>query len=49
MERDRSFDDGGAQNGEGFVVFFGEGGVGHGATEKINALEGVAGAEKEKT
>jgi len=46
VERDRGFDDRGAQNGESFVVFFGEGGVGHGSTEKINALEGVPDQEK---
>lgn len=46
MERDRGFDDGGAKNGESFVVFFGEGGVSHGSTEKISALEGVPDPEK---
>lgn len=41
MERDGGFDDAGAENGESFVVFFGEGSVCHGATKKIDALEGV--------
>lgn len=41
MERDGGFDDGSAENGEGFVVLFGEGSMSHGATKKINALERV--------
>ena len=41
MERDGGFDAAGAENGVSFVVFFGEGSVCHGATKKIDALEGV--------
>lgn len=41
MERDGGFDYASAENGEGFVVLLGERSVSHGATKKINALEGV--------